>query len=81
MRARAAADPALPDTIELDDGTEATGHAILLAVGRAFPFAGLGLESVGIDPATDPAIRARDGCLRIADGIYLAGDPAGRRQP
>jgi len=41
------------------------------------PFAGLGLDSVGIDPGTDPAILARDGRLRIADRLYLAGDPAG----
>ena len=77
VRARAAADPSLADAIELSDGTEATGHAILLAVGRDFPLAGLGLDTVGIDPATDPGIRARDGRLRIADGVFLAGDPAG----
>jgi len=77
MRAHAAADPAEPDTIELHDGTVATGHAILLAVGREFPLAGLGLETMGIDPATDPGIRARDGRLRIAEGLYLVGDPAG----
>jgi dihydrolipoamide dehydrogenase len=77
VRARAGADPADPDVIELDDGTEATGHAILLAVGRDIPWAGLGLETVGIDPATDPGIRARDGRLRIGDGLFLAGDPAG----
>jgi pyruvate/2-oxoglutarate dehydrogenase complex dihydrolipoamide dehydrogenase (E3) component len=77
VRARAATDPADPDTIELDDGSEATGHAILLAVGREFPLADLGLESVGIDPRTDPGFRARDGRLRIADGLFIAGDPAG----
>lgn len=77
VRARAAGDPTLPDTIELDDGSEATGHVILLAVGRDIPFAGLGLDSVGIDPGTDLGILARDGRLRIADRLYLAGDPAG----
>lgn len=46
-------------------------------MGRTFPLAGLGLDTVGIDPATDPAVHARDGRLRIADGLYLAGDPAG----
>jgi pyruvate/2-oxoglutarate dehydrogenase complex dihydrolipoamide dehydrogenase (E3) component len=77
VRARAATDPADPDTIELDDGTEATGHAILLAVGRDFPLTDLGLDTLGIDPRTDPAIRARDGRLRIRDGLFIAGDPAG----
>ncbi|MFN8621472.1 MAG: NAD(P)/FAD-dependent oxidoreductase [Chloroflexota bacterium] len=77
VRAVAAADPADPDAIELSDGTRATGHAILLAVGREFPLGGLGFETVGIDPATDAGIRARDGRLRIADGLFIAGDPAG----
>jgi dihydrolipoamide dehydrogenase len=77
VRARAATDPADPDAIELDDGTEATGHAILLAVGRDFPLTDLGLDTLGIDPRTDPAIRARDGRLRIRDGLFIAGDPAG----
>jgi dihydrolipoamide dehydrogenase len=62
-----------PDAIELDDGSRVTGHATLLALGRAFPTASLGLESVGLDPDELP----RDGRLRIADGLYLAGDVAG----
>ena len=36
VRAHPAVDPAEPDSIELDDGSRATGHAILLAVGRSF---------------------------------------------
>lgn len=77
VRAIAATDPADPDAIELSDGTRATGHAILLAVGREFPLGGLGLETVGIDRATDAALRARDGRLRLRDGVFIAGDPAG----
>ena len=73
VRARAAADPTEPDSVELADGSSATGHAILLAVGREFPLTGLGLESVGLDPRTLP----RDGRLRLAVGLYAAGDPAG----
>ncbi|HEY3524509.1 MAG TPA: NAD(P)/FAD-dependent oxidoreductase [Candidatus Limnocylindrales bacterium] len=68
--------PDEPDVVELDDGTTATGHAVLLAVGRTFPIDGLGLETLGIDP-TDPAALAHDGRLRIADGLWLVGDPAG----
>ena len=76
VRARAAANPDEPDVIELDDGSTATGHAILLAVGRTFPLEGLGLETVGIDLADRTAL-AHDGRLRIADGLFLIGDPAG----
>jgi len=73
-RAGAGADGA--DVIELDDGTTAEGHAILLAVGRAFPLDDLGLEHYGIDTSERTAI-PRDGRLRVADGLWLVGDPAG----
>ena len=73
VRMRAASDPAQPDTIELADGSTATGHAILLAVGRMFTLDTLGLETIGLDAKSLP----RDGRLRLADGVYAAGDPAG----
>lgn len=73
VRARGAADPSDPDTVELGDGSTATGHAVLLAVGRSFPTDGLGLETVGLDPR---GLR-RDGTLRLADGLFVAGDLAG----
>ncbi|MGH2512887.1 MAG: dihydrolipoyl dehydrogenase family protein [Candidatus Limnocylindrales bacterium] len=76
VRARPAERSTEPDVIELDDGSTAGGHAILLAAGRTFPLDGLGLETVGIDPQ-DHSVLARDGRLRIADGVYLVGDPAG----
>jgi len=62
--------------IELDDGSTAEGHAILLAVGRAFPLDDLGLEHYGLDTTGRVAI-PRDGRLRIADGLWVIGDPAG----
>jgi pyruvate/2-oxoglutarate dehydrogenase complex dihydrolipoamide dehydrogenase (E3) component len=62
--------------IELDDGSTAEGHAILLAVGREFPLADLGLETYGIDPASREPF-PHDGRLRIADGLWVIGDPAG----
>jgi dihydrolipoamide dehydrogenase len=62
--------------IDLDDGSTAEGHAILLAVGRAFPLDDLGLEHYGIDTSGRIAI-PRDGRLRIADGLWVIGDPAG----
>jgi pyruvate/2-oxoglutarate dehydrogenase complex dihydrolipoamide dehydrogenase (E3) component len=76
VRAHPAAQPADPDVIDLDDGSTAGGHAILLAVGRTFPLDDLGLASVGIDPSDRQAL-PRDGRLKIADGLFLIGDPAG----
>ncbi len=73
-RAGAGADHA--DVIDLDDGTTAEGHAILLAVGRAFPLDDLGLEHYGIDTSERTAF-PRDGRLRVADGLWVIGDPAG----
>jgi dihydrolipoamide dehydrogenase len=63
--------------VELDDGSTAEGHAILLAVGRAFPLDDLGLEHYGIDTTGRTPGYPRDGRLRIADGLFVAGDPAG----
>lgn len=62
--------------IDLDDGTTVEGHAILLAVGREFPVADLGLEHYGV-VATGPEAYRRDGSLRLADGLWVAGDCAG----
>lgn len=59
--------------LELEDGSTVEGHRILVSIGRAFPLAELGLESVGLDPsALQP-----DGRLRLAPGLWLVGDPAG----
>jgi pyruvate/2-oxoglutarate dehydrogenase complex dihydrolipoamide dehydrogenase (E3) component len=59
--------------VELSDGGWLQGERILVALGRAFDLGGVGLEALGLDPAE---IRP-DGRLRIADGVYLIGDPAG----
>jgi pyruvate/2-oxoglutarate dehydrogenase complex dihydrolipoamide dehydrogenase (E3) component len=64
------------DVIDLDDGSTAEGHAILLAVGRSFPLDDLGLEHYGIDTSERTAF-PRDGRLRIAEGLWVIGDPAG----
>lgn len=76
VKARAGAGPDGADLIELDDGTTASGHAILLAVGRTFPIDDLGLEHYGID-TTGRTPFPRDGRLRIAEGLYVVGDVAG----
>jgi pyruvate/2-oxoglutarate dehydrogenase complex dihydrolipoamide dehydrogenase (E3) component len=74
--ARAGAGTDGADVIELSDGSTAEGHAILLAVGRDFPIDDLGLECYGID-TTGRTPFPRDGRLRVADGLWVIGDPAG----
>lgn len=59
--------------IELSDGGVVQGHEILVALGRTFVLEGLGLETVGLDPKALP----RDGRLRMGDGLFVIGDPAG----
>jgi pyruvate/2-oxoglutarate dehydrogenase complex dihydrolipoamide dehydrogenase (E3) component len=76
MRATAGAGPDRAHVLDLDDGSTASGHAILLAVGRVVPLDGLGLEHYGIEVSGEGAYR-RDGSLRVADGLWVAGDAAG----
>lgn len=73
VRARGGANGA--HAVELSDGSSVEGHEILLAVGRTAPLPELGLDTVGVrleDSRLQP-----DEQLRIADGVYVAGDPAG----
>ena len=76
MRVRAGAGAAGAHVVELDDGSTAEGHAILLAVGRTFPLEDLGLEHYGLDLSGREAF-PRDGRLRIAPGLWIVGDAAG----
>ncbi len=76
LRARAGEGADGAHVIDLDDGSTASGHAVLLAVGRAFPIDDLGLEHYGIDPSGRTPF-PRDGRLRVADGLWVIGDPAG----
>jgi len=79
VRATAAHAGAGPDgahVIDLDDGSTAAGHAVLLAVGRVFDLEELGLERYGVDTSGRVAF-PRDGRLRVADGLWVIGDPAG----
>ena len=71
--ARAAEGTDGADVIDLDDGSSAEGHVTLLAVGRTFPLADLGLESVGLSASG----LQRDGRLQIGEGLWVVGDPAG----
>lgn len=76
LRAKAGGGADGAHVIELDDGSTAEGHAVLLAVGRDFPVRDLGLEHYGVS-VTGPDAYPRDGSLRLADGLWIAGDPAG----
>jgi dihydrolipoamide dehydrogenase len=76
LRARAGAGRDGAHVIELDDGSTAEGHAVLVAVGRAFPIDDLGLEHYGIDTSGRTPF-PHDGRLRIGDGLWAIGDPAG----
>lgn len=60
---------------DLDDGTVVEGAAVLLAIGRSLPLDGLGLESVGVDISSGRL--HPDPQLRVAPGVFVAGDPAG----
>jgi pyruvate/2-oxoglutarate dehydrogenase complex dihydrolipoamide dehydrogenase (E3) component len=61
--------------VRLSDGSTAAGHEILLAVGRVAPLDGLGLETIGVT-LSDGRVRP-DERLRIAQDVFVAGDPAG----
>ena len=74
--ARAGAGTDGAHVIELSDGSSVEGHAVLLAVGRDFPLDELGLEAYGVDTSGRTPF-PRDGRLRIADGLWVIGDPAG----
>ena len=60
---------------DLDDGTSVEGAAVLLAIGRTLPLEGLGLETVGVDVSSGKL--QPDVQLRLAPGVFVAGDPAG----
>jgi len=63
-------------SLELADGSEVSGQRLLVATGRRTAFAGLGLDSVGLDTA------ARwvdvDAHMRAAPGVWAVGDVTGK---
>jgi len=61
--------------VHLSDGATVEGHELLLAVGRTYPLADLGLETIGVDGSRGRVHVGPD--LRIADGVFVVGDPAG----
>jgi len=59
----------------MNDGSTVEGAAVLLAIGRSYPLDELSLDTVGAD--TSGHRLHPDARLRIADGVWAAGDPAG----
>lgn len=62
--------------VELSDGSTAEGEQILVAVGRRFPLPDLGLETVGLKLDEHGSVHP-DEQLRLAEHLYVIGDPAG----
>jgi pyruvate/2-oxoglutarate dehydrogenase complex dihydrolipoamide dehydrogenase (E3) component len=75
LRVRAGAGASGATAVNLSDGTSLAGHEILLAVGRKLPLTGLGLETIGVQVTDGRPVVGPD--LRIADGVFVAGDVAG----
>jgi len=63
-------------TVELADGSTVTGEKLLVATGRRASFAGLGLETVGLDPKAR-AIEV-DERMRAGDKLWAIGDITGK---
>jgi dihydrolipoamide dehydrogenase len=61
--------------VSLDDGTEARGAVLLLATGRRPRTAGIGLETVGIEPGKH-GIEVDERC-RAGAGVWAIGDVTG----
>ncbi len=61
--------------VELSDGDRAEGEVILLTIGRDLPLDALNLGAIGVEPK-DGRVESDDQ-LRIAPGVYVAGDVAG----
>jgi pyruvate/2-oxoglutarate dehydrogenase complex dihydrolipoamide dehydrogenase (E3) component len=62
--------------VTLSDGSTEGGHEVLVAIGRDVSVTGLGLETIGVT-LIDGRLPPPDDQLRIADDVYLVGDPAG----
>jgi pyruvate/2-oxoglutarate dehydrogenase complex dihydrolipoamide dehydrogenase (E3) component len=61
--------------VELDDGSEARGDVVIVAVGRRPRAQGIGLETVGIEP-TRQGIPVDERC-RAGEGTWAIGDVTG----
>src|SRR4051794_6143045 len=74
-RVVAAASPDDDHEVQLSDGTSVRGQHLMLSIGRTVPTDGLGLENAGV--VLKDGKMPLDGNLKLADGLWVAGDPAG----
>ncbi len=63
-------------TVTLGDGSTHTAEQLLVAIGRRANLGGLGLDTVGLDPAAR-AIDVDDR-MRAGDGLWAIGDTTGK---
>ncbi len=61
--------------VGLSDGSEVTGHEVMLAIGRELPLDSLNLPAIGVEP--EKGSLSPDDHLRIAENVYVIGDVAG----
>ena len=59
-------------TVNLEDGRKVTGQQLLVATGRRANLADIGLETVGLDPAT--RLLQPDDHLRVGERLWAIGD-------
>ena len=59
-------------TVNLEDGRKVTGQQLLVATGRRANLADIGLETVGLDPAT--RLLEPDDHLRVGERLWAIGD-------
>jgi pyruvate/2-oxoglutarate dehydrogenase complex dihydrolipoamide dehydrogenase (E3) component len=62
-------------SIALNDGSTVTGEKLLVATGRAARLAGLGLETIGLDPSA--RFINTDERMRAGDNVWAVGDVTG----
>jgi pyruvate/2-oxoglutarate dehydrogenase complex dihydrolipoamide dehydrogenase (E3) component len=63
-------------TVELDDGSRASGERILVATGRRPNIASIGLETIGLDPSAR-SLDVDERC-RVVPGVWAVGDCTGK---
>ncbi len=63
-------------TVHLADGNALSGERMLVATGRRSDLAGLGVDTLGLDP-DDRGIPV-DGRMRVQSGVWAVGDITGR---
>jgi len=66
--------------VSTQDGREASGSHVLVALGRTPVTAGLGLETAGVELTERGFVKVDDHLRTTAEGVYAAGDVAGTPQ-